>query len=413
MADAFTDPVLDELCASCRKIPFESIFHFTTRKKDFRYPLGSLDFLRENERSCQFCRFLTSIHEHIFSPYLKDMGNVPRLRNLLYLVSNNSKKPWFDIAGAQAPELPQAPVAFLQLWQEGAKNEFLSKPYVCISRLPDVRGNTYKAKSKMQYALPRKRQPNEALGASVNYRLIQEWLNVCQSMHTQDCRHNSIFLKRDFLDIKLIDVQNMRVVPDTKSDPYVALSYVWGPDHARKSETQKPPGRKRPHESSEANTLYTQLPQHIPRTIRDAMEVVQQLGLKYLWVDWYCVDQSDNEAKQAQIENMHLVFECAYLTIIALDAQGMEEGLSGVSRPLKYTCQPTVEIPAGRYLATFLDSMWDNQGNSPWDFRAWTLQEALLSRRCLYFDRSHVYMTCAQEMFHDARKRTSRRTEYP
>jgi hypothetical protein len=50
------------------------------------------------------------------------------------------------------------------------------------------------------------------------------------------------------------------------------------------------------------------------------MEFVEQLGLKYLWVDCYCVGQSDYEAKQAQIENMHLVFECANLTIIALDA---------------------------------------------------------------------------------------------
>jgi hypothetical protein len=131
------------------------------------------------------------------------------------------------------------------------------------------------------------------------------------------------------------------------------------------------------------------------------MEFVEQLGLKYLWVDCYCVDQSDYEERQAQIESMHLVFECAYVTIVALDAENMEEGLSGLSRHLKYTFQPEVKILPGRYLATFVHSMWGNQGNSPWDLRAWTLQEALLSRRCLYFDRSHVYMTCAQEMFHD------------
>ena len=41
------------------------------------------------------------------------------------------------------------------------------------------------------------------------------------------------------------------------------------------------------------------------------MEFVEQLGLKYLWVDWYCVDQLDHETKQAQIENLNLVFECA------------------------------------------------------------------------------------------------------
>jgi hypothetical protein len=132
-----------------------------------------------------------------------------------------------------------------------------------------------------------------------------------------------------------------------------------------------------------ANNLYARLPEHVPKTIKDAMEFVEQLGLKYLWVDCYCVDQLDYEAKQAQIENMHLVFECAYLTIVALDARNMEEGLSGLSRPFKYTYQPEVEVPSGRYLATFVDSIWDNQGNSPWDLRAWTLQEALVSRRCL------------------------------
>src|SRR6202034_273621 len=138
-----------------------------------------------------------------------------------------------------------------------------------------------------------------------------------------------VSFKRDFLDMKLVDVKNRMIVPDNKSAPYVALSYVWGLNQANKSETSKGSGRKRPRETSGSNTLYTPLPKHVPKTIEDAMEFVEQLGLKYLWVDRYCVDQQDNEAKQAQIENMHLVFECAYLTMIALDARNAEEGLSG------------------------------------------------------------------------------------
>jgi Heterokaryon incompatibility protein (HET) len=385
VGENLTEPKLNALCASCRHIPFEDIFQSTAGEKAVSYSLGRLDIVKERRGSCRFCQFLTSIYEHIFSPYLKNVGKAPLSQNLLYLVSNDPEKPWFDVAGTEAPDLPQVPTAWLQIrQQEEEETEALSEPYVCISRLPDTPNNSDAAPTKLQYALPRMRQLNEALRGTVDYRLVQEWLNICQRTHTEHCRSRSVSFKRQFLDMKLIDVQNGRIVPDFKSDPYVALSYVWGPDHASKSETRKANGRKRPHESSATNSLFTQLPEHVPKTIRDAMEVVEQIGFKYLWVDWYCVDQSDYEAKQAQIENMHLVYECAYLTIIALDAQNMEEGLAGLSRPLQYTFQPEVAVPSGRYLATFVDSMWDEQGNSPWDLRAWTLQEALLSRRCLF-----------------------------
>ena len=396
-----TEPILDGLCTLCGKIPFERVFQSTVSDYPFRYQLSSPDFHREHEANCRFCRFLTLIYDRILSPFLQDTGKVRSPQNLLYLISHNSEKPWFEIAGIEAPLCPRASIAWLQLEQDNGENADLSEPYVCISQLPDKHGGADEEKSKMQYALPRKRQPNEISCGRVNYGLIQEWLNICQSMHTERCQLNSVSFKRHFLDTNLIDVQNKRIVPDTKVDPYVALSYVWGADHPRNVETGKPSGRKRSRDSPGASTLYPQLPQHIPTTISDAMQFVEELGLKYLWVDWYCVDQEDNEAKQAQIENMHLVYECAFLTIIALDAQSMEEGLSGLSRPLKYTYQPEVQVPAGHYTATFVHSMWDNQGNSPWDLRAWTLQEALLSRRCLYFDRTHVYMTCAQELFHD------------
>lgn len=90
--------------------------------------------------------------------------------------------------------------------------------------------------------------------------------------------------------MKLIDAQNRRIVPDSKSDPYIALSYVWGQNQANKPEATKAPGRKRLRETSGVGTLYTQLPEHVPKTIQDAIEFVEQLGLKYLWVDCHCVD---------------------------------------------------------------------------------------------------------------------------
>src|SRR5436853_5580123 len=118
-----------------------------------------------------------------------------------------------------------------------------------------------------------------ARSGSINSRLIQAWLEICENTHTERCTRNSVSFKRDFVGVKLIDVQNKRIVPDSKSHPYVALSYVWGRKHRNKSEVTKAPGRKRPHETSGANTLYTQLPEHVPKTIQDAMEFVEQIGL--------------------------------------------------------------------------------------------------------------------------------------
>lgn len=390
---------MNRLCAQCEEIPFDRVF-----QSDGNIFVHQLPDARTREARCDFCSFLALVEKNIISPYLRDCGENRLERSTLRLVSHSSQKPWFDIAGIEASDLPRPAIAWLQVAQASRDPVNLSEPYISICQVPDsetdIRVN--EARSKLQYAIPRRRLPNEASRGLVNSGLVQEWLGICQNTHTDLCRLSTVSFKRQFLDTKFIDVQSRRIVPDTKSDPYVALSYVWGEHHPKKSDAGRTFSRKRPLAEQETNMLYTDLPQHVPKTISDAMKFVEQLGLKYLWVDWYCVDQEDDNVKQAQLDNMHLIYECAYLTIIALDSRSMEDGISGISRPFKYTSQPEVEISEGKFRATFLGSMWDNQGNSPWDLRAWTLQEALLSRRCLYFDSSHVYMTCAQEIFHDS-----------
>jgi hypothetical protein len=68
------------------------------------------------------------------------------------------------------------------------------------------------------------------------------------------------------------------------------FSYVWGP---KASETS--------HEGLDPCGAESQLSSLIPRTVDDAILLTQHLGWEYLWVDRYCIDQSDNDDKREQI----------------------------------------------------------------------------------------------------------------
>jgi hypothetical protein len=58
---------------------------------------------------------------------------------------------------------------------------------------------------------------------------------------------------------------------------------------------------------------------------------VRELGKRYLWVDQYCIDQTDEVAKSRQIRHMDRVYEGAYATIVAGAGPDAEFGLPGVT----------------------------------------------------------------------------------
>ncbi|KAK4031316.1 hypothetical protein C8A01DRAFT_42220, partial [Parachaetomium inaequale] len=59
------------------------------------------------------------------------------------------------------------------------------------------------------------------------------------------------------------------------------------------------------------------------------MTVVTKLGLKYLWVDRYCIPQNDPVARKAQIQQMGEIYSRSALTIIAAAGSSPEHGLPG------------------------------------------------------------------------------------
>jgi hypothetical protein len=60
-----------------------------------------------------------------------------------------------------------------------------------------------------------------------------------------------------------------------------------------------------------------ELPEILPRTIRDAIEVTRAIDYRYLWVDSLCIIQDDEQDRDFQIAMMDQIYSNADLTIAA------------------------------------------------------------------------------------------------
>jgi hypothetical protein len=203
---------------------------------------------------------------------------------------------------------------------------------------------------------------------SIPYNYFRGLLDDCKQNHPECNR--PVIPSKHIGPRRVIDCIANEVV-EHRGEPYVTLSYVWG--------TAPDP----PADHSRTNDF---LP-----TIKDAMAITVSLGYRHLWVDRYCIDQSNVEEVLHQISIMHLIYETSILTIIAACGANPQLGLSGVSKPRL----PLYEAEsASIYVRESLRR--DNEVvGSVWNSRAWTYQEALFARRRLIITSSEVYFECA------------------
>jgi hypothetical protein len=370
------------LCASCATIPFSALFTLRPRKSQICHQLPKIS---DQKSSCPFCTFVDMVYSHICDRFASQgsWGDI-RNRDSPSLVSISRNKPWYEVAGIKS-DLPPAPSAWLQSGSFPGREHV--EPYICVS-LPST-PTLAKLRPRIPYSLPRERTWAAVSRGWLDYDLIRSWIKICVERHTELCGEGMRF-KRRLLDIKLIDVDRRKIVQDDGDLPYAALSYVWGSSLEATSSTSEP-----------ELPINDSLPSQLPKTIEDAIVFTKKLGLNYLWIDRYCINQRDPVDVEKQISNMDQVYECAELTIVALFGPTIDYGLPGISKRLEHTIQPALHTDHGRFMATYIESMWEHQGTKVWDKRGWTLQEGILSTRCIFFDKSHIYMRCRQEMFHD------------
>jgi hypothetical protein len=129
--------------------------------------------------------------------------------------------------------------------------------------------------------------PNEPQEKYVRVRTIRpdqfdvgfarDCISFCEENHGSACNQSrndpgtSLFFR-------VIDCKTGRIITAPPNCSYAAVSYVWGvlPAH---------------HAVDENNKQQAIL--NCPKVIKDSIEVALKLGILYIWVDRYCIDQSN------------------------------------------------------------------------------------------------------------------------
>jgi len=142
----------------------------------------------------------------------------------------------------------------------------------------------------------------------------------------------------------------------------------------------------------------------LPRTIRDAMLLVKNLGQQYLWVDSICIVQDDDYEKSKTINAMYEVYSQALFTIVAAGGKDADSGLAGF-HPISRNIDSVNGVVDGVGLIMREPKLnyeigYDEEdegsvlNETPWKTRAWTYQEFLFSRRLLIFAKDRLFFQC-------------------
>ena len=285
-------------------------------------------------------------------------------------------------------------------------------------RIGSVTGETGTSSPEVELVLsPRPQAPVKEYEGSES--LILKWLRMCETTHHNphplsrgEWRHQFRSLVSSTY-FGVIDVVEKRLcslpMEGCKPAPYVALSYVWGDDKQSATSVNKHKELRTTSENVMSRIEHMGLASdwaEFPRTIRDALKLVEDLGrmrkdqghsggqLRYIWIDSLCIVQDRPRSWNFNAKNMHLIYGNAHFTICAADGPNPDTGLLALSpkdkkQPHLEWITPDVRVMVSKSSESVINA-------SEWNRRGWTFQERILSRRCVIFTGARVYFQCRQ-----------------
>jgi hypothetical protein len=252
----------------------------------------------------------------------------------------------------------------------------------------------------------RRVHPDPASEKSLN--IAKAWLKDCLSSRGIASHHQCPSMATVQLPSRLIDVgedstSKLHVSRQGEEGNYLALSYCWGIGASTYVLT-----------TSNIIAMQNEIVwESLPRTIQDAIYLTRKFGYRFLWVDAVCILQDSPEDWQIESSRMRSIYSQAIVTIAAAASPTASGGVLSLRPEIpgatlrfhdtmspRSGTQPEWEPRAlgdfGAfgyiYVQRHRPSFYDE--NQPLHFRAWTLQECLLSQRIISYNSHQMTWEC-------------------
>lgn len=236
------------------------------------------------------------------------------------------------------------------------------------------------------------------MGDSTHFTLLHEWIRVCNEGGECYEDHN----KPRLLPTRVLDVGDQRLVLketfNQEEGAYIALSHRWG------------------NSTDEFCTYACNIAERrrgikfdgLPKTFQDAVTVVRELGVQYLWIDSMCIMQahqgcqcgdcgSESGDWSTEAEKMEQYFSSAYCTVAADSAEGPNGGLFQPRRARQCVRVPNTRDPT-LYLCESIDNFDRDVDKGVLNKRGWVFQERALSRRTIHYTNTQTYWECGRKI---------------
>ncbi|KAF4630066.1 hypothetical protein G7Y89_g8072 [Cudoniella acicularis] len=218
------------------------------------------------------------------------------------------------------------------------------------------------------------------------------WLEECHSSHPSCPKRVTPLLPTRVIDIsgsKETGTVKLHIRQGLEHADYVALSYCWGGDQPGKTTTA--------NIKSYTSSIFVA---GMAQSIQDAIKYTEGMGLRYLWIDAFCIIQDSQEDKAIEIGAMGKIYKEATITFSAASSKSVHLGFLQKRDSFVPSYHFPFVLPNGEMSTVSLCS-FDvvPYHREPLDSRAWCFQESMLAPRRLVFGSRELLWTCQTMAF--------------